>query len=297
MDGSLSKNRNMAAARALKFDEFYTQLADVEKEMRHYKERLREKVVYCNCDDPATSAFFQHFDNNFKRFGLRRLITTCYRNRQHDAFAKGDPERGPVVCTKTRHGVRREALAGDGDFRSPDCVELLKQADIVATNPPFSLIREFITQLVEHQKQFIVLGPLSAATSKDLFPFFMADRVWFGNRRDDIEFSVPPGHHLESSRWRKDTDGNEWFSMGNVRWFTNMEHKGRQEELLLHKHYSPAEFPQYDNFDAIEVAKTADIPESYEGVMGVPTTFLDRHAPSNSRLLGSPKNRRGCPRV
>ena len=282
----MAKNRNLSAARTRRKDEYYTRLTDVEKELRHYKEQFRGKVVYCNCDEPTVSAFFQYFENNFERFGLRRLIATCYRSQQYDAFSKEDSDREWGICTKTSRGIRHKALTGDGDFRSPECVELLKQADIVATNPPFSLIREFIAQLVEYQKQFIVLGPLSAATSKDLFPFFMADRVWFGNCRDDIEFSVPPGHHLKSSRWRKDSDGNEWFSMGNVRWFTNMEYKGRQDELLLYKRHSPAEFPQYDNFDAIEVSKTEDIPESYKGVMGVPTTFLDRYAPRQFEIVG-----------
>jgi len=258
------KNGNLHAAKREKNDEFYTQLSDIEKEMRHYARHFKGKVVFCNCDDPQSSNFWKFFELNFKTLGLRKLISTHYK--QGGTSYK-------LECELGRDGALRTAqtpLQGDGDFRSPEAVAILAEADIVATNPPFSLFREFLAQLVEHGKKFLVIGSQNAITYKETFALIRAGKLWLGCNHVK-EFITPSG---------------EKRAFGNILWFTNLEHQRRNEELFLYKTYSKAAYPKYDNYDAIEVAKVADIPCDYDEVMGVPITFLEKFNPEQFEILG-----------
>ena len=293
----MALNRNLNQAKRGKKDEFYTQLADIENELRHYKDHFKGKIVYCNCDDPRVSNFFHYFSYNFEHLGLKKLITTCYKNQQMDLFSKHDDERAIMLeYDGFREGERAPKaedigiihLQGDGDFCSQECIDILKQVDIVVTNPPFSLFREYVNQIVAHDKSFIILGNVNALKYKDVFPLFMVDRIWLGPSisSGDREFGVPDDYPLEAATCRIDEDGNKFIRVKGVRWFTNIDHKKRHETLILHKKYKPEEYPKYENFDAINVNKTKDIPDGYEGVMGVPITFMDKHNPDQFEILG-----------
>ena len=286
-------NKNLNEAKRQKKDEFYTQLSDIENELRHYSEHFRGKVVYCNCDDPRVSNFFHYFSYNFERLGLKKLITACYRNQDRDLFSRHDSEQaiwleyngnttGGRVPDVEDIGIH--AFEGDGDFRSAETIELLKQADIVVTNPPFSLFREYVVQLVEYEKQFLIIGHQNAITYKEIFPLIKDNRLWLGHgfRRNAAHFIAP-----RYEDFAVDSDHREGMvRVSGVMWFTNLDHARRQEELILYKRYSPEECPTYDNYDAIEVSKTKDIPMDHDGVMGVPITFLDKHNPEQFELLG-----------
>ena len=274
-------NSNLHQAKRQKKDEFYTQLSDIEKELKHYGEHFKGKVVYCNCDDPSVSKFFHYFTYNFEKLGLRKLITTCYRNQQVDMFSQNDAEaaicleyagdkNGNRVPDLDEIGVRY--LEGDGDFRSEECIELLKQADVVVTNPPFSLFREYVAQLVEHGKEFLIIGNMNAITYKEVFKLIKDGKLWLGHTHPKV-FLQP--------------DGSE-KKFGNICWFTNLPTERRAEDLILYKTYygHEAEYPYYDNYDAIEVSKVKNIPIDYEGVMGVPITFLDKYNPEQAEILG-----------
>lgn len=296
---------NLGEARAAKKDEFYTQLSDIERELKHYRQHFKGKVVYCNADDPRISNFFHYFSHNFDRLSLQKLITTCYQSQERDLFSQNDSDRaiyleyegdtnGNRVPDPEEIGVYQ--LAGDGDFRSAECIELLKQADIVVTNPPFSLFRECVTQLVEHDKKFLIIGNKNAVTYTEIFPLIQSNQLWIGYTPMGTEmlFDVTEefGKQLVASgRDRKYTMvGGIVKGPAQACWFTNLDFAKRHEDLVLYKRYSPKEYPSYDNFDAIEVARVEDIPRDYDGLMGVPITFLDKHNPDQFEIVGSLNN-------
>ena len=292
-----SQNTNLTLAKTNKKDEFYTQLSDIEKELKHYKNHFKGKVVLCNCDDPRVSNFFHFFSYNFEKFGLKKLIATCYKSQDSDLFSQNNSERaiyleytgdknGNNVPDAEEIGIKH--LQGDGDFRSKECIELLKQADIVVTNPPFSLFREYVAQLVEYDKKFVIIGNLNALTYRDIFKLVKENKLWFGHsiHSGDREFRVPQDYPLNAAGSRVDEEGNKYIRVKGVRWFTNLDYTERHEDLLLYKTYSPEEYPTYDNYDAINVDVTKEIPMDYRGVMGVPITYIDKYNPDQFEILG-----------
>lgn len=312
-------NKAMSAAGQAKKDEFYTQLSDIENEMRHYKKHFNEKVVFCNCDDPYESNFFKYFAMNFNALGLKKLICTCYAGSpvvytQLTLF--GDEEvvnvhrdRKPYIIeiteVKDMNGdgaidlsdveemlktqeFKPKLMKGDGDFRSPECVKLLQEADIVVTNPPFSLFREFVAQLVKYDKHFLIIGNVNAITYKEVFPLFKENKLWLGAsiHSGDREFRVPESYPLQASGWRIDENGIKYIRVKGVRWFTNLDYSERHEDLILYKKYNNEEYPHYANYDAVDVNKTAEIPCDYDGAMGVPVTFIDKYNPEQFEIIG-----------
>ena len=272
-------NRNLQKASKVKNDEFYTQLADIEKELRHYKEHFKDKVVFCNCDDPRISNFFHYFSYNFEKLGLKKLITTCYKNQSRDLFSDNQSDKaiwleytgdknGDKVPNPEEIGVH--TLQGDGDFRSKESIELLKQADIVVTNPPFSIFREYVAQLIEYDKHFLILGNINAISYKEIFKQIKEDKMWLGYNTVRF-FNQPNGTIFETAR---------------TFWFTNLDIKKRHEEIPLYKNYDENEYSKYDNYDAINVDKTKDIPFDFAGAMGVPITFLDKYSPEQFEIIG-----------
>ena len=285
-------NKLLNDARQNKKDEFYTQLSDIENELRHYKEHFRGKTVLCNCDDPRVSNFFHYFAYQFEALGLKRLITTCYKNQTPDLFSQHDCERAiSLVYDGDKNGNRVpdpeeigiHELQGDGDFRSAECIELLMQADIVVTNPPFSLFRQYVAQLMRFDKKFIIVGNQNAITYKEIFPLIMDNKVWLG-----YGFKGGAAHFISNY---EDTASAGDHRAGMIRvsgvvWFTNLEIKKRNEELILFRNYSPEEYPKYFNYDAIEVGRVENIPCDYAGEMGVPLTFLDKYNPHQFEIVG-----------
>lgn len=289
-------NKNLNAAKEAKKDEFYTQLEDINNELRHYREHFRGKTVLCNCDDPRVSNFFTYFAYNFEFLGLKRLITTCYKNQDMDLFSQNKSEQAIyLIYDGDKNGnnipdpeeIGIHPLKGDGDFRSHECIELLKQADIVVTNPPFSLFREYVAQLMEYDKKFLIIGNVNTATTKELFPLIMQNKVWLGygfrggaaHFISKYEDTATAGDHREGM-----------IRVSGVHWFTNLETKKRHEDIILYKHFSNEEYQRYDNYDAINVNKTEDIPYDYDGVMGVPVTFLDKWNPNQFEIIGITKS-------
>ena len=291
----MSGNKSLHAANKAKQDKFYTQLADIEKELKHYRGHFHGKTIYCNCDDPTESNFYRFFCLNFAKLGLKKLITTCYRNQQYDLFSTHDKESA-VGVKYTGEGTQfaRFQLKGDGDFRSQECIELLKKADVVVTNPPFSLFREYVAQLVEHDKKFLIVGSMNAITYKEIFPLIKNGKLWLGHgpMGKDMLFDVPKDYTQELVETKKEgsaykiVNGVVKGRLGNASWFTNLNHAVRNEELILFKRYSPDKFPKYDNYDAINVSRTADIPCDYDGAMGVPISFLNRFNPDQFEIIG-----------
>lgn len=284
-------NANLTQAKKAKKDEFYTQLSDIERELSHYKKHFKGKTVLCNCDDPRISNFFHYFAYNFEYLGLKRLITTCYKNKNTELFSTNDSEQ--AIWTEyfgDKNGdkipnadeINVHLFKGDGDFRSAECIELLKQADIVVTNPPFSLFREYVAQLVEYDKKFVIIGHQNAITYKEIFPLIKENKIWLG-----YGFKGSAGHFI-SSYEDTATAGDHREGMirvSGVVWFTNLDIDKRHEDLILYKQYNPEEYPKYDNYDAIEVNKTSDIPFDYNGVMGVPITFLYKYNPAQFEIV------------
>lgn len=284
-------------AKSAKNDEFYTVLSDIERELRHYKKHFKNKVVFCNCDDPRVSNFFHYFSYNFEKLKLKKLITTCYKNQDMDLFSRhkaekaiyleyeGDTNKNNVPDPE-EIGIKH--LKGDGDFRSEECIELLKQSDIVVTNPPFSLFREYVAQLIKYRKKFLIIGTWNAITYKDIFKLIMDNTIWIGinSNRNFSGFIVPKHYPLHGTEARIDENGNRIVSSNNTCWFTNLDNAKRHEELILYKKYDAGEYPTYDNYDAIEVSKTNDIPIDYDGVMGVPITFMNKYNPDQFEILG-----------
>ena len=283
----MAKNADLNKANKAKKDEFYTQLTDIEKEMRHYKEHFRGKVVFCNCDDPEYSNFWLYFQLNFYELGLKKLISTHYEDdkpsyRMDIVSNDSEEQCGIPDYVKT-------PLKQNGDFRSPECIEILKEADIVITNPPFSLFREFIALLEEHKKKYIIIGNVNAITYKEVFPLIIGNKLWLGAsiHSGDREFAVPDTYPLTASGYRIDENGKKYIRVKGVRWFSNLDYSERYEDIILYKHYNPEEYPTYDNYRAIEVGKTAEIPCDYDGVMGVPITFLDKFNPNQFEIIGA----------
>ena len=275
-----NQNKNLHNAKKGKNDEFYTQLTDIEKELKHYKQHFKNKIVFCNCDDPRMSNFFHYFSYNFEHLGLKKLITTCYKNDQMDLFSINNKERAIYLEYNGDKNDNKlpdpeeidvKELKGDGDFRSKECIELLKEADIVCTNPPFSLFREYIAQLIGYKKKFLIIGNFNAVTYKEVFSLIKEGKVWLGVSPRSMSFMTPEGGLVQT----------------NAAWFTNLPHKKRNEELILVKKYggNEADYPKYDNYNAIEVNKVVNIPKDYEGVMGVPITFLNKYNPKQFEIV------------
>lgn len=289
-----NENSSLHTAKRNKKDEFYTQITDIEREMLHYRRYFRGKVVYCNCDDPFISAFFEYFAKNFEFFGLKKLITTCYKNQNVDLFSQNDAERsikleykgGATNSLPTAQDIGVIHLNGDGDFRSNECIEILKEADVVVTNPPFSLFSEYVAQLANHNKKFIIIGHQNAITYKDVFSLIKDNRVWlgYGFKRNMAHFVAP---HYEDTA--SDADHQEgMIRVSGVVWYTNLDHNKRHEEMILVERYkgNEAAYPFYDNYTAIEVSRTQDIPCDYDGAMGVPITFLTKYNPIQFEIIG-----------
>ena len=288
-----AQNKNLHKAKNSKKDEFYTQLSDIERELKHYKKHFKDKVVYCNCDDPRVSNFFHYFSYNFKKLGLKKLITTCYKNQNMDLFSQNDSEqaiwleytgdkKGNNVPDPAEIGIKH--LEDDGDFRSKESIELLKQADIIVTNPPFSLFREYVAQLIEYDKKFVIIGSVNAITYKEIFRLIKENKLWLG-----YGFKGGAAHFINKhyEDYAKAGDHREgMIRVSGVVWFTNLDINKRHEDLILYKQYNPKEYPTYDNYNAINVNKTKDIPIDVKGVMGVPITFLDKHNPDQFEILG-----------
>lgn len=310
--------KDLGQAKDAKKDEFYTQLTDIEKELKHYTEHFRDKVVFCNCDDPYESNFFKYFALNFNRLGLKKLIATCYNGSAVSGNellldfgdTVDDPKKiaykveitevadvngdGAINLADIQYLMQNDKnvisiLKGNGDFRSDECVELLKQADIIVTNPPFSLFREYLAQLVKYEKQFIIIGNVNAISYKESFRLMQADKMWLGAsiHSGDREFRVPDSYPLTAAGYRIDEKGVKYIRVKGVRWFTNMDYPQRHEDLILYKKYTPEEYPHYDNYDAINVNVTNDIPCDYDGIMGVPITFLDKYNPDQFEIVGA----------
>lgn len=288
-----AKNNNLHSAKNNKKDEFYTQLSDIENELKHYKKHFKDKVVLCNCDDPRISNFFHYFSYNFELLGLKKLIATCYKNQDRDLFSQNNSEKaifleyngdknGDRIPNPEEIGIHE--LQGDGDFRSQECIELLKQADIVVTNPPFSLFREYVAQLIEYDKKFVIVGHQNAITYRDIFKLIKENKIWLG-----YGFKGGAGHFINTQyeNYATASDKREgMIRVSGVHWFTNLDISKRHEDLILYKFYNEEEYPTYENFEAININKTKDIPADYLGFMGVPITFLDKYNPEQFQILG-----------
>lgn len=310
-------NKNLNAAKVAKKDEFYTQLSDIERELQHYWKHFRGKVVLCNCDDPYESNFFKYFALRFNQLGLKKLICTCYNGSpvtgnelaiHFDGFDDDEPKKiaykveisevkdengdGAVDLSDVQYLLKNDknvlSILKTGDFRSQECIELLKEADIVVTNPPFSLFREYIGQLMEYGKKFLIIGNMNSITCKEIFPYVQNNKMWIGPSisSGDRKFYVPDDYPLNAAGCGVDSDGKRFIRVKGVRWFTNLDHNKRHEDLDLVCRYTEDEYPTFDNFDAIEVGKTSDIPYDYDGIMGVPITFLDKYNPGQFEILG-----------
>lgn len=291
-------NQTLHIAKSAKKDEFYTQLSDIESELKYYEKHFKNKVVFCNCDDPRNSNFFNYFAYNFEKLGLKRLITTCYKNQETDLFFQEEAEKAVFLeYTGDKNGnkipdaeeIGLTPLKGDGDFRSLESIELLKQADIVVTNPPFSLFREYVDQLVKYDKKFLIIGNINAITYKEIFKLIKENKAWLGVNmgRGISGFIVPDHYELYGTETRIDEFGNRIISPNNCLWLTNLDTFKRHEDIILTKKYygNETEYPSFDNYEAINVNKTQDIPLDYEGVMGVPITFLHKYNPEQFELI------------
>ena len=281
-------NTNLKTAKKSKNDEFYTLMEDIEKEMRYYKDFFKGKVVYCNCDDARESNFFKYFSLNFEFLGLKKLISTGY---------KADGKGVVLVYEGDKNGNRRvdneeiivNELNGDGDFRSEECIEYLKQADVVVTNPPFSLFRQYVKQLMDYGKKFIIIGNQNAIICKEIFPYIKNNQLWLGMSMNGSNrwFVAPDSYEVKENAagYKLDEKGRKMFFVNGVTWFTNIENKRRNEKLDLYKRYSFEDYPKYENFDAIYVNRVDEIPIDYDGVMGVPITFLYKYNPKQFEIL------------
>ena len=290
-----NENSGLHSAKRNKKDEFYTQIVDIEREMRHYRHHFKGKVVYCNCDDPYISAFFEYFAKNFEFLGVKKLITTCYRSQRIDLFSQNDSEQaikleyfgGAPNNLPTPDDIGVTSLRGDGDFRSEECIEILKESDIVVTNPPFSLFGEYVAQLAEYDKKFVIIGHQNAITYKQVFPLIRENRMWlgYGFKRNMAHFVAP---HYEDTA--SDADHREgMIRVSGVVWYTNLDHNKRHEEMILVQRYrdNESEYPFYHNYNAIEVSRTQNIPMDYDGAMGVPITFLTKYNPEQFEIIGA----------
>lgn len=304
-----ARNATLNHAFIVKKDEFYTQYEDIAREMVKHRKQLQGKHILCNCDDPFESAFFRFFLLHFESLGLSRLTSTCYASSPiagGEYPLEGGTNAYKAVVTEVPDGdlIRPDGtldlealfampgnslayLGCDGDFRSDECEDLLKEADIVVTNPPFSLFREYISQLERHKKSFIILGNMNAATYKEVFPLFRNNKVWYGDsiRSGDRKFYVPDSYPLNAASCGVDDSGKRFIRVKGVRWFTNLDTKRRHQHIVLTCRYSPYDYPKYDNYNAIDVGRTKNIPMDYDGIMGVPITFLDKYSPDQFDII------------
>ena len=288
----MASNKGLNTAKAGKKDEFYTQLTDIENELRHYKHHFKGKVVLCNCDDPRVSNFTRYFILNFNALGLKKLIATCYKNQDINLFSENKAERAVYMeytgtdspnAIPNPEDIDVKELAGDGSFDSPECIELLKEADIVVTNPPFSLFRDYVSTLVKYDKKFVIIGHQNAIKYKEIFPLIQNNQIWLG-----YGFKGGAAHFISTYKDNA-VAGNHKEGMirvSGVVWFTNLEIQKRHEDLICVKSYIPEEYPKYENYDAINVDKTVDIPFDYDGAMGVPITFMDKYNPDQFEIIG-----------
>ena len=315
----MAGNANLHAANAGKNDEFYTQLPDIEKELKYYKQHFQGKVVLCNCDDPYESNFFKYFALNFNALGLKKLIATCYNGSPVSGNellldfgdTVDDPKKiaykveitevtdvngdGAVKLADVKYLMQNNKniisiLKENGDFRSKESIDLLQQADIVVTNPPFSLFREYVAQLIKYDKKFLILGNMNAITYKEIFPLLKENRLWIGNGFNlSMVFRTTYPNKLEANRKYVISKGynpdDNYVKTPAIAWYTNLDLQKRHEELILYKHYTPEEYPHYDNYDAINVDKVTDIPVDYDGIMGVPITFMDKYNPDQFEII------------
>ncbi len=312
-----SLNENLHKAHRAKKDEFYTQLTDIEKELKHYRKQFKDKIVYCNADDPFESNFFKYFAANFNILGLKKLTATSYAGSPVIGGQLSLFDMAGLKLTKEKEPMKIEInavkdldgdgavnmtdvewllknnenvatpLKGDGDFRSEESIKILEEADIVVTNPPFSLFREYVAQLVEYNKNFLILGDQNAITYKDIFKLIKEDKLWLGYDNGGTKwFQVPDDYDIKTESRKKIENGVKYFSMGRIFWYTNLDTTKRHEDIILYKKYTQEDFPNYSNYDAVEVSKVADIPMDYEGVMGVPITFVDKYNPDQFKIIG-----------
>lgn len=313
----MAKSDNLRKAKENKNDEFYTLLTDIENELKNYKEYFKNKVVLCNCDDPYESNFFKYFAMNFNYLGLKKLIATCHKesfiagtqlslfdfdnvgdnivkdnrkayiieiNEMYDANKDGAIDLVDVKNILQSSKNRMKILKGDGDFRSDECIEFLKKADIIVTNPPFSLFREYVSQLIQYKKQFLIIGNINAISYKEIFPLIKNNEIWLGYKNGSQEFLVPKTYSGNNTYIGE--DGNRYAKFGNICWFTNLDTTKRHEMMILYKSIKDNKYIKYDNFDGININKLEDIPVDYFGYMGVPVTFLDKHNPKQFKIIG-----------
>ena len=261
----MSTNANLHKAKDAKNDEFYTQLTDVSKELMHYKQNFKDKTVLCNCDDPTLSAFWKYFHLNFSALGLKKLISTHYDKTQptYKMEYTGGNDNDIEVGVKT-------SLEGNGDFRNQECLDILDEADIVVTNPPFSLFREYVAVLMEHEKKFLIIGSLNAIKYSECFPFIMNNQMWLGN--NNVHNFMQPDGTVKK--------------FGNINWYTNLDFAKRHEKIILRKEYNDKEYPKYETYDAIEVSKVTNIPVNYNGIMGIPISFMSKYNPEQFEIVG-----------
>ena len=278
----MSKNSNLHAvnlhaAKSAKKDEFYTHIDDVEHEIEKYKDFFRRKKVLCNCNDDTWSSFFKYFSTNFENLELAKLTCVSYNEKGHGVKYVFDNQNTSIT-----------ELKGHGDFRDEECRALLEESDVVVTNPPFSLFRQFIVLMMEFNKKFLVVGNMNAITYNEVFHYIKNDQMWIDMffKNTGMRFRVSDDYELNAARCGIDENGEKWISLRTVRWFTNIENSKRHISLDLFKRYNPIEYKKYDNYDAIECSKTRDIPIYYDGVIGVPITFLDKYCPDQFEILG-----------
>jgi hypothetical protein len=281
-----SGNSNLHMSRSGKTDEFYTQISLIEKELRHYKNFFKGKTVFCNCDDPEESNFWKYFELNFEELGLKKLISTHYEADipSYKLELIGDINHDGKVNSLD---IVRTPLRQNGDFRSQECVEIMQSADVIITNPPFSLFREYVAQLIENGKHFLIIGNQNSITFKEIFPLIKNNKIWLGYNSGHFWFRVPDDYEIKNTDFKIDEDGVKWRRMGNICWFTNIDIEKRHENMTLFKNYTPNKYPKYDNYDAINIDKTVDIPCDYLGVMGVPITFMNKHNSEQFEIIGS----------
>ena len=278
-------NKTFQNAKIAKEDEFYTKITDIEKELKHYKEQFKDKVIFCNCDDPETSNFWKYFELQFDDLGIKKLVSTHF-----------DPEKPTykleLMCDidgdgkRTKKDIVKTPLQQNGDFRSPESIEILKEADIVITNPPFSLFKQYLAQLIEYEKKFLIIGSQNNITYKEIFPLIQQNKIWLGYYAGDMEFIVPDYYEPRETRYREE-NGIKYRSMGNICWYSNLDVSKRYENITLYKMYNPADYPKYDNYNAIECKRVELIPIDYYDTIGVPITFLYKYNPNQFEIIGN----------
>jgi len=287
-----TSNKKLHNAKNSKKDEFYTQITDIEREIRHYKIHFKNKMVYCNCDDPRVSNFFKYFSLNFEKLGLKKLITTCYKNLNIDLFSQNKSEKAVYLEYEGDKNKNKKVdlseievnhLKGDGDFRSEECIELLKKSDIVVTNPPFSLFREYVAQLIKYNKKFLIIGHQNAISYKEIFPHFKNNKIWLG-----YGFKGGATHFINPNYKDYATAGDHKEGMirvAGVTWFTNLDISKRHEDIVLYKKFNKKEYLRYDNYKGVNIDKTNEIPKDYKGTMGVPISFMHKYNPEQFELI------------